>query len=82
MRKLILAAVGLAATVTGVTATAADAQPYWGGGGYGRAEAMCQRQASRAWNRREADRVYRHCLKDVRRAERDRMRYERRYRGW
>jgi hypothetical protein len=83
MRKLILAAIGVAATVAGVSA--ADAQPYWGSGGYGRAEAMCQRQASRAWSRHEADRIYRHCLRDVRRAERDRWRYERRinrYRGW
>jgi hypothetical protein len=80
MRKLVLAALGVAATVTGLTA--ADAQPWGGGYGYGRAEAMCQRQASRAWNRREADRIYRHCLRDVRHAQRDRWRYERRYRGW
>jgi hypothetical protein len=79
MRKLVLAALGLAAAMTGVTA--ADAQPYWGGG-YGRAEAFCQRQASRAWNRHEFNRIYRHCLKDARRAERDRWRYEHRYRGW
>ena len=82
MRKLILAALGVAATVGGVSA--AEAQPYWGGG-YGRAEAMCQRQASHAWSRHQADRIYRHCLKDVRKAERDRWRYERRvnrYRGW
>ena len=81
MRKLILAALGVAATMTGVTA--ADAQPRWGGG-YG-AEAMCQRQASRAWGRHEADRIYRHCLRDMRRLQRDRWRAERRYdryRGW
>ena len=76
MRKLILGALAAAATLAG--ASAADAQYRRPGYGLG----ICQREASRAWNRREADRIYRHCVKDMRRAEKDRWRYERRYRGW
>jgi ribosomal protein L13 len=79
MRRIILATLAVAATVTG--ATAADAQ-YYRAPGYGGGAGICQREASRAWNRREADRIYRHCVKDLRRAERDRWRHERRYRGW
>jgi hypothetical protein len=81
MRKLILATLAVAATVTG--ATAADAQ-YWRPG-YGGGDGICRREASRAWSRHEADRIYRHCIRDLRRAEHDRWRYERRYdryRGW
>jgi hypothetical protein len=82
MRKLIMVALAAAATVSG--ATAADAQYGYGrpGYGYGNGDGICRREASRAWNRREADRIYRHCVKEMRRHERERMRYERRYRGW
>jgi hypothetical protein len=84
MRKLILATLAVAASITG--ASAADAQYYGGGGGgygYGRGDGICRREASRAWNRREADRIYRRCIHDVRRAERDRERAMlHRNRGW
>ena len=73
MRRIILATLAVAAAATG--ATAADAQYYRGGPAY-RGAGICQREASRAWNRREADRIYRRCVKDMRRAERHR------YRGW
>jgi ribosomal protein L13 len=79
MRKLILATLAVAASVTG--ASAADAQYYRGGPAYAGGN-ICQREASRAWNRREADRIYRHCVKEMRRAERDRWRHERRYEGY
>jgi hypothetical protein len=75
MRRIILATLAVAAAVTG--ASAADAQ--YGRPGYGGGEGLCRREASRAWNRREADRIYRHCVKEMRRAERDRWRHERRY---
>ena len=86
MRKLIMAALAVAATVTG--ATAADAQYGYGRPGYGpgygngNGEGLCRREASRAWSRHDADRIYRHCVKEMRRHERDRWRYERRSRGW
>ena len=80
MRRIILATLAVAAAATG--ATAADAQYARPGYGYGGGAGICQREASRAWNRREADRIYRHCLKDMRRAERDRWRHERRYEGY
>lgn len=90
MRKLILATLAVAATVTG--ASAADAQYGYGrpgsgyGAGYGNGDGICRREASRAWNRHQAERIYRHCVKEMRHAERDRWRHERRYddyrRGW
>jgi hypothetical protein len=77
MRRIILATLAVAAAATG--ATAADAQYYRGAPGYAygnRGAGICEREASRAWNRREADRIFRHCVRDMRRAERHR------YRGW
>jgi hypothetical protein len=73
MRRIILATLAVAAAATG--ATAADAQYGRPGYGYDRGDNICRREASRAWNRREADRVYRHCVREMR----NRWRYERRY---
>jgi ribosomal protein L13 len=73
MRRIILATLAAAAALTG--ASAADAQ-YYGG----RADGVCRREASRAWNRREADRIYRHCVREMRNRWRNERRYDRR--GW
>ena len=79
MRRIVLATLAAAAAITGTTA--ANAQGYGYGYGPGRGEGICRREASRAWNRREADRIYRHCMREMR----NRWRYEHRnerYRGW
>jgi|GEM_PF-6985669 len=80
MRRIILATLAVAAAATG--ATAADAQYGRPGYGYGydRGDAICRREASRAWNRREADRIYRHCVREMRNRWRHEHRYDRR--GW
>ncbi|MBV9931598.1 MAG: hypothetical protein JO013_11730 [Alphaproteobacteria bacterium] len=83
MRRIILATLAVAAAATGASAADAQYVRYGNGYGYGvdRGDAICRREASRAWNRREADRIYRHCVREMR----NRWRYERRYdryRGW
>jgi len=78
MRRIILATLAVAAAATG--ATAADAQYGRPGYGYDRGDAICRREASRAWNRREADRIYRHCVREMRNRWRHEHRYDRR--GW
>jgi NAD(P)H-dependent flavin oxidoreductase YrpB (nitropropane dioxygenase family) len=81
MRKLILAAVGLAAAM--VPATAASAQGrygYYGGYGYGDREVRqeireCRRELRRADSRREYRRELRECRREIARAQRRGYRY-------